>query len=273
MKRMPLRRDDTCATCAAAIAAGTTAWWDASARRVTCASCHDAPSMSPPEVSVPPEVDRGVAGASARREGARRSDKRRQAVRARHPRLGGAILALTDDPSSTKVWARGAVGEEKVGAVLEAAQRRGLDVLHDRRMPRSRANIDHLVVAPSGIWVVDAKRYTGKLERRDVGGWRRTDLRLLVNGRDRTSLVESVAKQVAAVDAALVGGRWEQVPVHGCLCFVDTYVGWFAKPFRLGPVLVSWPTPLVATMVADGALGPADRSELLRELAGRFPPA
>ena len=47
----------------------------------------------------------------------------------------------------------GAEGEERVARDLE--KRCGSDVvfLHDRRVPRSRANIDHLLVAPSGVWV------------------------------------------------------------------------------------------------------------------------
>ena len=34
-------------------------------------------------------------------------------------------------------------------------------LLHDRRMPRSRANIDHLVVTPTGVYVIDAIKYGG----------------------------------------------------------------------------------------------------------------
>ena len=30
-------------------------------------------------------------------------------------------------------------------------------VLHDREVPNTRGNIDHLVVAPSGIWIIHAK--------------------------------------------------------------------------------------------------------------------
>jgi hypothetical protein len=43
-------------------------------------------------------------------------------------------------------------------------------MLHDCRIPGSRANIDHLFVAASGIWIVDAKGDKGKVEQRDLGG-------------------------------------------------------------------------------------------------------
>ena len=84
---------------------------------------------------------------------------------------------------NTKVWAQGAEGEERLGAVLDATE--GIVALHDRRIPKSKANIDHLVVGPSGVFVVDAKNYSGIVERRHVGGWFRPDERLYVGGRDR----------------------------------------------------------------------------------------
>src|ERR1700712_5809398 len=56
----------------------------------------------------------GVAGASARREHQRRQAKRDAAVRTKHPRVGGLILALTDEPQSPKAWEHGAVGEERL---------------------------------------------------------------------------------------------------------------------------------------------------------------
>jgi hypothetical protein len=65
-------------------------------------------------------------------------------------------------------------------------------VLHDRKVPNTRGNIDHLVIAPSGIWIVDAKNYNGKVEVRDCGGWFSTDLRLHVNNRDQTKLVDGL---------------------------------------------------------------------------------
>jgi hypothetical protein len=39
-------------------------------------------------------------------------------------------------------------------------------VLHDREVPGTRANIDHLVVAGDGVWVVDTKRWAGVCDRR-----------------------------------------------------------------------------------------------------------
>ena len=70
-------------------------------------------------------------------------------------------------------------------------------------VPGSRANIDHLVVAASGIWIIDAKSYNGKVEQRDVRKWLQTDNRLYVNGRDQSKLVSGLARQINAVLEAI----------------------------------------------------------------------
>lgn len=59
-------------------------------------------------------------------------------------------------------WGRGAGGERIVGAARDAhAAQRQVVVLHERRLPRSRANIDHLAVTPGGAFTVDAKHSAG----------------------------------------------------------------------------------------------------------------
>ena len=61
----------------------------------------------------------------------------------------------------------------------------------------SRANIDHLVVAASGVWVVDAKTHTGTLEVRRSGGLFSPRVEALyIRGRDQTKLVHGLLGQV-----------------------------------------------------------------------------
>ena len=166
-------------------------------------------------------------------------------------------------------WEKGAVGEEKFAAALAAMNDDRLLVLHDRARPRSRANIDHIVIAPTGVWVIDPKRYAGRVAAVDKGGWFRTDVRLKVGGRDRTKLVEGVRRQVALVEEA-VGGA---APVHGALCFVDAEWGFFARPFRIDGVLVAWRKAIRKRLAAAGPLDGAARATLHRHLADAFPPA
>jgi len=46
-----------------------------------------------------------------------------------------------------------------VAAALDNCCRPEVVVLHDRAIPGSRANIDHIGIGPTGVWVIDTKRY------------------------------------------------------------------------------------------------------------------
>jgi hypothetical protein len=90
------------------------------------------------------------------------------------PRLGlvlGGLAAtvagwgLRFRPSPDAVaWRRGAAGERRTARLLAALERHGWAVLHDLAVPGSRANIDHLVIGPGGVFVVDSKQYRGRLQ-------------------------------------------------------------------------------------------------------------
>jgi hypothetical protein len=111
-------------------------------------------------------LDPGTAGASARREYERRKAEGEARVRAEHPRLAGLILALGTERQSTKAWDTGALGEERLGNGLDRLASDHLRLLHDRRIPGSKANIDHLAVTAGGVYVIDAKKYRGRARRR-----------------------------------------------------------------------------------------------------------
>jgi len=66
-------------------------------------------------------------------------------------------------------WRRGAVGERRTARLLGPLERQGWVVLHDLAIPASRANLDHLVIGPGGVFVVDSKHYRGRL-RLDPSG-------------------------------------------------------------------------------------------------------
>jgi hypothetical protein len=90
------------------------------------------------------------------------------------PRLGlvlGALAAvaagwgLRFQPSPDAVaWRRGAAGERRTARLLGPLERHGWVVLHDLAVPGSRANIDHLVIGPGGVFVIDSKQYRGRLQ-------------------------------------------------------------------------------------------------------------
>ena len=185
-----LRYAGTCRLCGASLAAGTRAVHSRVRRSVRCVVCEPVPVAAAPEPE--PDVPSGVASASARRVLDERKAKREKAIRQAHPRLGRLILALSDDPQSTRAWKGGAVGEETLGARLDGIASPTVRMLHDRRIPRTRANIDHLVVCRTGVLVVDAKRYVGRRPalRVDGGLFSPRRERLLVGSRDASSLLD-----------------------------------------------------------------------------------
>ena len=80
----------------------------------------------------------------------------------------GWALRFQASPDAV-AWRRGAVGERRTARLLGELERHGWVVLHDLAVPHSRANIDHLVIGPGGVFVIDSKQYRGRL-RLDSSG-------------------------------------------------------------------------------------------------------
>ena len=199
--------------------------------------------------------------------------KRERDVRARHPKLGGVILALQRDPQQITAWEVGAEGERRVGRMLDLLAPQGVITLHDRAFPRSKGNIDHIAVASTGVYVIDTKHYVNKrVERRDVGGFLRTEMRLYVDGRDRTSLVGGVNRQALRIEEALVGFGGN-APVHAVLCFDCSDWGMTMRPPMIGRVLVAWPKALKKRLLAEGLLDSKMRANIAEYLAHCIRPA
>lgn len=302
VKRMRLRYAGTCSRCGASLAAGTTADYDRASKTVRCAECP--PRRALPDEAVEPDLPRpgtvgphpagrtpatppslegpagppprldvvdGQGGASAGVEFQRRRGARQERVKTNHPRIGGFLLAVFDDPQSTRAWSVGAEGERMLSEMLASVAGESLRVLNDRRIPRTQANIDHLVVCPSGVFVVDAKRYrNARPELRVEGGLFRPRTELLyVGGRDRTALVEGMRKQVALVRAAVADQP--EVPVRGVLCFVDADWPVFGGSFTTNDVAVLWPKKLKSLLTEPGRFGPEQIADLQWRLHEIFP--
>jgi hypothetical protein len=266
-KRMRLRYAGTCRVCGRALPVNTEAVYERANKTVRCIAHAQQQHESPVEME---SVDPGTPGSSARREFERRRVAREERIRNKHPKLGGLIHALTDEPQSTTAWETGARGEERLGTGLNQLASEGVRVLHDRRLPKSRANIDHLAVTQTGVYVIDAKKYTGRPHLKVEGGLLRPRVeRLLVGTRDCTKLVDGVIKQVEIV-RGVVG---EGMPVHGILCFVEADWPLLGGAFTTQGVEVLWPKRLYPQLKADGEIGSEKLSDLTRQLAAVLPPA
>jgi hypothetical protein len=67
--------------------------------------------------------------------------------------------------TQARVWQRGAKGEQQTARLLGRLGSEGYVVFHDLAMPDSPANLDHLVVGPSGVFVIDSKQWTGQVHQ------------------------------------------------------------------------------------------------------------
>jgi hypothetical protein len=96
--------------------------------------------------------------------------------------------------SSTTAWAKGAEGEERTATYLDPLAREGFVIFHDRKIPMSVANIDHIVIGPTGVYVVETKNISGAFRIRGD--------EVQIGGR-RVALVEEVRLEVEATWNAL----------------------------------------------------------------------
>ncbi|MGW0795161.1 nuclease-related domain-containing protein [Streptomyces sp. NPDC002692] len=95
-------------------------------------------------------------------------------------------------------WDAGAEGERRTAARLIALEREGWTVLHDRALPRGRANVDHLLISPTGrVYLPDTKRWSARWPLTLRSG------RLFHGERDVTRRLDGLHHETAAVSAAL----------------------------------------------------------------------
>jgi hypothetical protein len=138
----------------------------------------------------------------------------------------------------TDAW-RGAAGERRTARLLGRLEQRGWVLLHDLAIPGSPANIDHLLIGPGGVVVIDSKQYRGRLQLSPEG--------LLWHGRHPLALT-------------LYRVRWEADQVNQVLGVADVQV---AAIVAVHGAHVPW-----GRVEASGVtVAPADRvPDLLRAL-------
>lgn len=265
LRQIRVRYGGTCVICGVGLPVGSQALWHRPTKTMRCVRCPtDLPKADPPPIKV------GVAGASALREYERREAKRETAVKERFgERVGALALAVTPVPQSTLAWKQGARGESALARSL--ADVPGIRVLHDRRVPRTRGNIDELVVAPAGVFVIDAKKLSGRIEVRDVGPLFNREERLYIGSRDRSKLAENMRWQVDAVRAALASIGRHDLPVRPALCFIGGDWPLLFPPDSFAGVRLESPRSLRRLLLDGSAIAPHEMDGLAASLATAFP--
>jgi Nuclease-related domain len=171
-------------------------------------------------------------------------------------------------------WRKGSGGENRLAAFVPCEVGERVIALHDRLIPGTRRNIDHIFVAPSGVWVVDAKSYKSKVVKRDIGPFWRPEYKVYVGGRDRSKLARGVESQVEAVLAALgPDPEAKGTSVYAALCFLDSEWGLLDSAFQVGSVWLLYPGALRKRLKKDGPLSRELMERIAKRLALSLPPA
>ncbi len=242
-----VRRIGSCSKCGAVIPIGSRALWNQTGRTLTCLS-HCEPEELTSGVD-PKDSDLGIAGASALAMSQKfhnrdqiKAQRDQEIFKISHPFLSKYITPRAQISHNARVWAKGAEGEIEVGKILDAlAEKYGFLAIHDRLMPKSKANIDHMAVTSTGVFIVDAKNYQGTIEVRGrmekyVGG----NSQLWIGKRNRTSLIEGVNKQILAIETVLEKAG-VKFPVFGALAFYRA--NWdlpaFLRPSSVNGILIN----------------------------------
>lgn len=157
---------------------------------------------------------------------------------------GAALALVLVWPDRSGRWSAGAAGERATARALAGAEDDGYVILHDQRLPGQRWNLDHLLIGPPGVVVIETKQWAVPVR---------------VARRRRPAVLRHYEWQVEAVERVLGPA---QVPVRQFLCVHGAKVQrrWWARgaPVGDGAHLRRWmrrlPRRLSASEVENLAL-------------------
>jgi len=171
----------------------------------------------------------------------------------------GMLHRLLRTPADVHAWRRGALGEPRTAMLLRSLERRGYVLLHDLAIPASRANLDHLLVGPTGVWLLDSKNWRGHVGVDETG--------LLWHGHQPAAdTLRTLWWEVAQVDLALaaagftlgarpvlaVTGAWLAAPLVDARGVTVTHPALLAEIVHTAPiVLPQQNVPVVAAALRE----------------------
>ncbi|GLX06808.1 nuclease-related domain-containing protein [Microbispora sp. NBRC 16548] len=164
-------------------------------------------------------------------------------------------------------WRKGAAGERATARLLAPLALEGYAILHDRAIPHSSANVDHILIGPTGVFVLDSKRWHRRTRLHGVGGT------LWVGSRTAAFALRGLAFEHAAVQSMVRRATSSLVDVGGLVAVHGPRV-----PSWRNPVMYEGLTLLRARQVPryvrarEPRLAPEQVAELAAGLARVLPP-
>jgi hypothetical protein len=118
---------------------------------------------------------------------------------------GAAWGRLRFRPSpEAQAWRRGADGERHLARLLEPLAKQGWGVEHDLPVRGAKANVNHVVIGPPGIFAIDVRHYLGRLRLSHDGLLWHGRTFLLPTLSATRSKADRLQDRIAAPDIAVV---------------------------------------------------------------------
>jgi len=186
---------------------------------------------------------------------ARRAERKVDEVRRKYGDHAAEVARGMAGQDAAATWGKGSEGESRLAHYVAREVGDKVIALHDRLIPGTRGNIDHIFVSPTGVL------------------WRR-DNEVYIGGRNRASLAKGVDRQVDAAIAALRADEsLHGTDVHAVLCLVDSEWKLLDLPFQVGNVWVMYPGALRKRLRKNGPLPREAMERIARRLALSLPSA
>ena len=183
-------------------------------------------------------------------------------------RAGGTIRQ--GGPMATTSRGRAASPSPDLRGQLDRLRIVDVPSLHDRRLPRSRTEIDHVLVTAGGVWLLDEQQVCGPLTF-SVRGRPGPRQALLLQGRVHSTLLRRMLEREDGVRKALADVGAAEVPVRSALCFMHARPSPGLVPVQARGVLVTWSDQLDTIVLEPGPYDADDRAAVSRVLDRALP--
>lgn len=265
LKLMTLRTEETCAACYAIARVSSMAWWDSARSQVICTRCR-------PLDFEPVSADTAALVSAAAAEVTITFDEPGPAEFGH--RHGSDIYGeLGEAPGHVSAWEGQDPRTRRLAGYLDLIAAGNAVVLHDRKMPDAVGMIDHIVIAASGIWVIDSTNFAGRIGYRSTDWVRPGDSDMRVGTRREAKLVRAMGELCDAVRSITEPIGMEGVPIRPAVCFTHSH--WPSRDHveTIHEVIVAPPTALGAAILQPGWVDPDTINELATQLTSGLPAA